>query len=160
MPTQILWHRKWVLGKTCTKRKAQITSFFFLFWETKAQITSRILFEKLQEHLDILSKTMCSQWASQGIQLNPFKDRATQPINSPSWYIDMGLYDPSLQFTIWAFWPEIFSSQILLRLVYVFSCFMTMPVFPFSFRNGPQDPLAFATWYVLTAEGLFSLYVD
>ena len=26
-----------------------------------------------------------------------------------------------------------------------------MPVFLFSFRNGPQDPKAFATWYVLKA---------
>ena len=102
MPTQILWHRKWVFGKTCTKWKAQIT-FSFLFWETKAQITSRILFDELQEYSAILSKTMCSKWASQGIQLNPFIDRATQPINSPPWYIDMGFYDPSLQFTIWAF---------------------------------------------------------
>lgn len=93
---------------------------------------------------------MCSKWASQGIQLNPFIDRATQPINSPPWYIDMGFYDPSLQFTIWAFWTKIFSSQILLMTCVALASW-NMPVFLFSFRNGPQDPKAFATWYVLKA---------
>ena len=96
------------------KVKSPNNFFFFFFWETKAQITSRILFDELQEYSAILSKTMCSKWAPQGIQLNPFIDRATQPINSPPWYIDMGFYDPSLQFTIWAFWTKICSSQILL----------------------------------------------